>query len=116
MTLSESVDLEEVARATEGFSGADLQALVYNAQLEIIHETIAASSSAGDGGATGNTEDEEQDIEYEVLLSGGKDSGKAVKSRAEEAAFQKQVSVLSVCAGTLMMANWHIFSAATYSC
>lgn len=115
MTLSESVDFEEVARATEGFSGADLQALVYNAQLEIIHETIAASS-AGHSEATGNAEDEEQDIEYEVLLSGGKDKGKVVKSRAEEAAFQKQVSVLSVCAGTLMMANWYIFLAATYSC
>jgi len=30
-------NLSEVARQTEGYSGADLQALIYNAQLEAIH-------------------------------------------------------------------------------
>ncbi|KAI0701334.1 AAA-domain-containing protein [Cytidiella melzeri] len=86
LALAESVDLEEVARATEGFSGADLQALVYNAQLEVIHESISTSSTRADGKANG---DDDRPIEYVVLS--GPDAGKAVKSRAEEAAFQKQL-------------------------
>jgi len=32
--------LKEVARRTEGYSGADLQAAVYNAQLEAIHDVL----------------------------------------------------------------------------
>ncbi|KAM4054904.1 ATPase family associated with various cellular activities (AAA) domain-containing protein [Hirsutella rhossiliensis] len=39
--LTESDDiLTDVARRTEGFSGADLQALVSNAQLEAIHDVL----------------------------------------------------------------------------
>ncbi|KAF7591794.1 Peroxisome biosynthesis protein pex1 [Aspergillus hancockii] len=32
--------LDEVAAATEGFSGADLQAVVYNAHLEAVHDAL----------------------------------------------------------------------------
>lgn len=44
--------LKEVARRTEGYSGADLQAAVYNAQLEAIHDVlgdrdVAAKSKDG---------------------------------------------------------------------
>lgn len=34
------VDLEQVARMTEGFSGADLQALLSDTQLEAVHELL----------------------------------------------------------------------------
>lgn len=37
LELGEDVDLEAVARESEGFSGADLQALMYNAHLEVVH-------------------------------------------------------------------------------
>ncbi|KAF2200000.1 AAA-domain-containing protein [Delitschia confertaspora ATCC 74209] len=33
-------NLREIARRTEGYSGADLQAIVYNAQLEAIHDAL----------------------------------------------------------------------------
>ncbi|KAF1920068.1 P-loop containing nucleoside triphosphate hydrolase protein [Ampelomyces quisqualis] len=33
-------NLREIARRTEGYSGADLQAVVYNAQLEAIHDAL----------------------------------------------------------------------------
>ena len=36
------IDFEEVARATAGFSGADLQAVIYNAHLEVVHDQLAA--------------------------------------------------------------------------
>lgn len=37
--------LAEVARQTEGYSGADLQAVMYNAHLEAIHEVLGHSSA-----------------------------------------------------------------------
>lgn len=92
VAVSPTVDLDAVARDTEGFSGADLQALVYNAQLEVIHETIAASSDAGNSNTA--KEDDDQPIEYTIV--GGLPGEKTVKSRAEEAAFQRRVRLL-VC-------------------
>ncbi|KAG6837810.1 hypothetical protein H0H93_016178 [Arthromyces matolae] len=44
VSTSSSVDWEEIASKTEGFSGADLQALVYNAHLDSIHRSIQTSS------------------------------------------------------------------------
>ena len=37
--------LSEIAKMTEGYSGADLQALVYNAHLEAIHDLIGDESA-----------------------------------------------------------------------
>ena len=39
--------LSEVARRTEGYSGADLQAVIYNAHLEAIHDVLGDHSAAG---------------------------------------------------------------------
>lgn len=36
-----SADLQDLATECEGFSGADLQALLYNAQLDAIHFAMA---------------------------------------------------------------------------
>ncbi|CAO3684390.1 unnamed protein product [Umbelopsis ramanniana] len=44
MTLSDDVDLNHYAELTEGLSGADLQAFLYNAHLESIHSAIAIDS------------------------------------------------------------------------
>ncbi|KAK8255299.1 P-loop containing nucleoside triphosphate hydrolase protein [Phyllosticta capitalensis] len=43
--------LREVARRTEGYSGADLQAVAYNAQLEAIHDVLGDQDLSVDGGA-----------------------------------------------------------------
>ncbi|KAJ5485142.1 hypothetical protein N7539_005130 [Penicillium diatomitis] len=43
--------LDEVAARTEGLSGADLQAVVYNAHLEAVHDALG-DSSADKSGAT----------------------------------------------------------------
>ncbi len=37
--------LQEIARRTEGYSGADLQAVIYNAQLEAIHDVLGVASN-----------------------------------------------------------------------
>lgn len=41
MELDEDVNLEEVARNTTGFSGADMQGLGYNAYLKAVHDKLA---------------------------------------------------------------------------
>lgn len=38
--------MHEVARRTDGYSGADLQAVMYNAHLEAIHDVLGDSASA----------------------------------------------------------------------
>lgn len=40
MKLRKDVSLRDVAAATSGYSGADLQALLYNAYLDAIHEVV----------------------------------------------------------------------------
>lgn len=37
LPLTPDVDLEQLAAATKQFTGADLKALLYNAQLEAVH-------------------------------------------------------------------------------
>uniref|UniRef100_A0A668AH40 Peroxisomal ATPase PEX1 n=1 Tax=Myripristis murdjan TaxID=586833 RepID=A0A668AH40_9TELE len=42
--LAADVDLQQLASATELFTGADLKALLYNAQLEAVHSTLGTST------------------------------------------------------------------------
>lgn len=91
MALADDVDLESISRATNGFTGADLQALVYNANLEAVHETIDQKSpddASGKGKARGDP-DKHQNIRY--VTFGPEGSEKKVLSAAEEMAFQRQV-------------------------
>ena len=85
------MDLGELAGATEGFSGADLQALVYNAHLEVVHDAIAhpGDSSKPNGTSCAPSQNAEQPVKYTVL--GGGESQGRVLSRAEESAFQQRV-------------------------
>uniref|UniRef100_A0A7N8WQH4 Peroxisomal ATPase PEX1 n=1 Tax=Mastacembelus armatus TaxID=205130 RepID=A0A7N8WQH4_9TELE len=44
LPVAADVDLEQLAAATEQFTGADLKALLYNAQLEAVHNTVGTST------------------------------------------------------------------------
>ena len=60
LTLHPSVDLPDLAAESEGFSGADLQAVVYNAHLDVVHASIADAevtegASKGKGKGKGKT-------------------------------------------------------------
>ncbi|XP_029298959.1 peroxisomal ATPase PEX1 isoform X2 [Cottoperca gobio] len=44
VTLAADVDLELLAAATEQFTGADLKALLYNAQLEAVHNSMGSGT------------------------------------------------------------------------
>ncbi|KAI6007075.1 P-loop containing nucleoside triphosphate hydrolase protein [Pisolithus albus] len=87
VTLDASVDFSEIARTTEGFSGADLQALLYNAHLRVVHAAIDASPTLRRSGQA--IDDVEERVEYVTL--GGSDEQKTL-SRADESQIQKRVS------------------------
>jgi peroxin-1 len=89
VVTSPSIDWEEIANCTEGYSGADLQALVYNAHLQVVHASIAAHP-VGDKDLKTREEDP---VEYTIL---GGSANKGPTSRAEEIALQRRVSKFSV--------------------
>lgn len=76
-----------MARKTEGFSGADLQALVYNANLEVIHDSIVAEDVV-------STSDTAQEYPLEHLRFGGEIASKRLLSKAEDSALQRRVGGL----------------------
>ncbi|KAL1660364.1 P-loop containing nucleoside triphosphate hydrolase protein [Schizophyllum commune] len=83
VALAPDVDLTHAAEATEGFSGADLQALLYNAHLEAVHESIARGPAVERSSAA----DDEASVEYKII--GG--TGAGVASRAEQMALQRRL-------------------------
>lgn len=85
--LSPSIDLSTLASQTAGYSGADLQALVYNAHLDAIHEGLVAAE--GEAGSGEGKKEEEEEVRY-VSIGGGEEGGK-VLSRAEQASVNKRV-------------------------
>lgn len=94
MSISSDVDLSAIADATDGYTGADLQALIYNANLEAVHTAMSLDPSTR---TTRESEDEDKKVEYVVLsgkeanIAGGRTK---VVSRAEEAALQRRVIFL----------------------
>ncbi|PPQ98400.1 hypothetical protein CVT24_004079 [Panaeolus cyanescens] len=93
--LAASVDLDEIASKTEGFSGADLQALLYNAHLDAIHASISGVSLE----SKASEADQSTPVRYTILGTGASRKGKgkegeadqAVMSRAEEMALERRL-------------------------
>eukprot|EP00899_Mesostigma_viride_P012537 jgi/Mesvir1/21284/Mv21678-RA.2 len=52
LSLDDDVDLAEISRVTEGFTGADLQALLSEAQLAAVHAMLDRQPMGGEPGAT----------------------------------------------------------------
>ena len=85
MTVSSLVDFDQLVTKTEGFSGADLQALLYNAHLDVIHSSISQMPS------TTNVSNQinEKPIDY---ITFGNAPNQPALSKAEEVALQRRVS------------------------
>ncbi|GAC99919.1 hypothetical protein PHSY_007522 [Pseudozyma hubeiensis SY62] len=82
--LHPEVRLDEWAKRTDGFSGADLQALLYNAHLEAIHESINAVDA-------GDKKEEETQGEVKFTSIGG---GKKTLSGAERQALVRKLELV----------------------
>ncbi|KAF4598456.1 Peroxisome biosynthesis protein pex1 [Pleurotus pulmonarius] len=82
--LAASVDLDEVAEATEGYSGADLQALLYNAHLEVVHQAISDLPAA-------DVPSNRDEVPIEYTIVGGPKEGSKVASKATEMALQRRL-------------------------
>ena len=78
MELKPSVDLAALAPLTEGFSGADLQALMYNAHLESIHSALEMTATSASP--------DDSPIQFVMLGSNGN-----TPSRAEQSAMNARV-------------------------
>ncbi|KAI5848602.1 P-loop containing nucleoside triphosphate hydrolase protein [Morchella snyderi] len=64
LRIDHTVDLRELARRTEGFSGADLQAVLYNAHLEAVQGMIGEEVRKRE--EQGNSDEKEKDRGEEV--------------------------------------------------
>lgn len=84
MTISPTVNFDEIAARTEGFSGADLQALLYNCHLDVIHRSIQDTPAQ----ETRSKDNEEIPVKYVAIGSSG---NKPLRSKAEETALQRRV-------------------------
>ena len=85
VVIAPDVDFTEVALKTEGFSGADLQALLYNAHLDVIHSAIAEAPT------TTNKAADEVPLEYMVFDAG---ENQPTMSKTEQTDLERKVSVI----------------------
>ena len=86
MHVSPFVDFDAIALATEGFSGADLQALVYNSHLEAVHASLRVAPR--NEKRKESVPDDNDNIIYTIV---GGPLSNSVQSKAEENALQKKV-------------------------
>ena len=87
IALDPSVDLEEYVDSTQGFSGADLQAFVYNAQLEAVHDIVEEDRT---GASTRPSETEAYNGTFHVWKSGVMHGSRAMAA-SERSVVSKQV-------------------------
>ncbi|OBA21188.1 AAA-domain-containing protein [Metschnikowia bicuspidata var. bicuspidata NRRL YB-4993] len=59
MNILVNLELEDIASKTEGFSGADLQGLAYNAYLKAVHEKLSNDEKIANGEINGPEESHE---------------------------------------------------------
>ncbi|KAF7315231.1 putative peroxisomal biogenesis AAA ATPase pex1 [Mycena indigotica] len=83
VTVSPDLKFDEIAQATEGFSGADLQALLYNAHLEVVHSSLSIAPTAEQG----SSRLEEPPVAFKII--GG--PANKVTSRADDMALQRRL-------------------------
>ncbi|GAA5888591.1 hypothetical protein JCM16303_000882 [Sporobolomyces ruberrimus] len=89
--LSPSISLEEFAKLTQGYSGADLQALMYNAHLDAIHTGLNAASEDAAGDSE-KKKDQNEEIKFvEIGGTGGNGKEGGVRSKAEQAVVNKRL-------------------------
>jgi peroxin-1 len=86
--MDPSVNLEKIAAVTKGYSGADLQAVVYNAHLEGVHDALSRISTSSPSNSLSSSS-QKPFVEFVFL----KNSDDIRQSRAEAAATATRVCI-----------------------
>lgn len=78
LRVDHTVDLRELARRTEGFSGADLQAVLYNAHLEAVQGVIGEEIRKREekGGSDEVEREKREELEFLEFVWGDSKKGK----------------------------------------
>lgn len=84
VTVSPLVDFHEIANTTEGFSGADLQALLYSSHLEAVHSSFSRHSE-------NLLAHDDDHMQFSVI---GGPAKKRVSSKADEMALQGRLKTI----------------------
>lgn len=64
--LQDDNALKEIAQSTKGYTGADLQAVVYNAYLKAVHEKLESETESSNANeVAGNNQSDE--VEYKII-------------------------------------------------
>ncbi|KAK4057620.1 Peroxisome biosynthesis protein pex1 [Microbotryomycetes sp. JL221] len=88
--LAPSIDLRHLATKTDGYSGADLQAVMYNAHLEAIHETLQGIDTE----MTSSSKSKDmQNLTYTTFGGTAANDGK-VLSVAEQSVVNKRLELI----------------------
>uniref|UniRef100_A0A0D2XCS3 Peroxisomal ATPase PEX1 n=1 Tax=Fusarium oxysporum (strain Fo5176) TaxID=660025 RepID=A0A0D2XCS3_FUSOF len=89
--------LTDIARRTEGFSGADLQALVSNAQLEAIHDVLDVDGPTVTSKRTNGTDGKSNTTPSFVQFRYGKDAKPLTEAtpKSKSAALVENASILA---------------------
>ncbi|XP_065255805.1 peroxisomal ATPase PEX1 isoform X2 [Emys orbicularis] len=93
LPLANDVDFQHLAAKTEHFTGADLKALLYNAQLEAIHASLGSSLPQD----IGSSSDSDLSLSSMVFLnhsSGSDDSAGDVEGGLEQSLISLEMSEL----------------------
>ena len=93
---STSHSLHEVARRTDGYSGADLQAVVYNAHLEAIHDILGDQGPAGQMKSSEKSKDKDKSTGKPQRAPGGKGDRDIIQFRFGEDEERKEATERAV--------------------
>ncbi|XP_042328601.1 peroxisome biogenesis factor 1 isoform X2 [Sceloporus undulatus] len=91
LPLAHDVDFKDVATKTENFTGADLKALLYNAQLEAVHANLGSSLPQD----TGSSSDSDLSLSSMVFLN--QSSGSDDSAGDGEGGLEQSLVSLEMC-------------------
>nr|XP_060638244.1 peroxisomal ATPase PEX1 [Anolis sagrei ordinatus] len=91
LRLAHDVDFEHLAAKTENFTGADLKALLYNAQLEAVHANLGSSLPQD----TGSSSDSDLSLSSMVFLN--QSSGSDDSAGDAEGGLEQSLISLEMC-------------------
>ncbi|XP_053323032.1 peroxisomal ATPase PEX1 isoform X2 [Spea bombifrons] len=90
MQLDDDVDLKQIAALTENFTGADLKALLYNAQLEAIHVSLASTLPQDNGSGS------DSDVSLSSIIFLNPSSGSDESVGEPDGAIEQSLACLDV--------------------